>query len=256
MKKLFVLITVPLLILLTSCVAKNPETKTDTQTGETKTSTSTLSAEEEAFNNSGQAKAIVDETDLWQIYENKEVWFSFKYPTGTNLIKEQNYKIEPGESYIKVEIKEIGNPVAPNDLTKEQDMKNIEDLSAWKFWVNYDNPIAESKKVSPVWNMFWQDFLVLSRFDVCNVTVERMLVFYFNNKKILITSYAPLMWLKTTFPDYFMLDEENCQTETRWKFNKQAEFYQTLADKKAPAWLQIWYNNFDKIVWTITFNHK
>jgi hypothetical protein len=28
---------------------------------------------EEEFNNSGQAKAIENETDLWQVYENKEV---------------------------------------------------------------------------------------------------------------------------------------------------------------------------------------
>lgn len=253
MKKLAVLIVVPLLILLTSCVAKNPETKT--QTWET-TGTSTISAEEQKFNESGQAKAIVNETDLWQVYENKEVWFSFKYPTGTNLIKEKNYKIEPGESYIKVEIKNIGDKVAPNDLTKEEDMKNIEELSAWNFGVNYDNPIAESKKISAVWNIFGQDFLVLSRFDVCNVTVERVLIFYFNNKKILITSYAPLIGLKTSMPDYFMLDEPNCWAETRWKFDKQKDFYQTLANKKASTLLQIWYNNFDKMVWTVTFDHK
>lgn len=253
MKKLAVLIVVPLLILLTSCVAKNPETKT--QTWET-TGTKTISAEEQKFNESGQAKAIVDETDLWQVYENKEVWFSFKYPTGTNLIKEKNYKIEPGESYIKVEIKEIGKPVAPNDLTKEDDMKNIKELSAWNFGVNYDNPIAESKKVSTVWNIFWQDFLVLSRFDVCNVTVERVLIFYFNNKKILITAYAPLMWLKTTAPDYFILDKENCGEETRWNYDKQKDFYQTLVDKKWPTNIQLWYNDFDKMVWTVTFDHK
>jgi hypothetical protein len=74
--------------------------------------------------------------------------------------------------------------------------------------------------------------MVVSRFEVCNVTVERMLVFYFNNKKILITAFAPKDKLKASYPDYFMLDKDNCQTETRWKFDRQAEFYKTLVDNK------------------------
>lgn len=249
-----------LVVLLSSCT--NPRksdsgtgTTMETKTWTTETTTSGAMTEEE-FNNSGQAKAIENETDLWQVYENKEVWFSFKYPTGTNLIKEENYKLDQKLSYIKVEVKDIGNPVAPNDLTKEQDMKNIEDLSAWKFWVYFDNSLKESEKVVSVWNIFGQDLMVVSRFEVCNVTVERMLIFYFNNKKILITAYAPTDTLKVSYPDYFMLDSENCQTETRWKFDKQAEFYQSLVDNKWISDIQLWYNDFDKMIWTVIFDHK
>lgn len=252
MKKTIIFIVVPMLMLLTSCASK-----TDiAQSWETNTSTNALSNAEQEFNDSGRAKAIESESDMWQIYEDKDIWFSFKYPIWTNLITEENYTLDPNQSYIKVEIKNIWDKVAPNDLTKEEDMKNIEDLSAWKFGVNYDNPIQESKKVDTVWNIFWQDFLVLSRFDVCNVTVERVLVFYFNNKKIILTSYAPTSTLRTSATDYFMLDEANCWQDTRWDFDKQKDFYQSLVDNKWPQDIQIWYNDFDKMLETITFDHK
>ncbi|MDD3302871.1 MAG: hypothetical protein PHN31_04890 [Candidatus Gracilibacteria bacterium] len=252
MKKTIIFIVVPMLMLLTSCASK-----TDiAQSGETNTSTNALSNAEQEFNDSGRAKAIESESDMWQIYEDKDIGFSFKYPIGTNLITEENYTLDPNQSYIKVEIKNIGDKVAPNDLTKEEDMKNIEDLSAGKFGVNYDNPIQESKKVDTVGNIFGQDFLVLSRFDVCNVTVERVLVFYFNNKKIILTSYAPTSTLRTSATDYFMLDEANCGQDTRWDFDKQKDFYQSLVDNKGPQDIQIWYNDFDKMLETITFDHK
>jgi hypothetical protein len=53
-----------------------------------------------------------------------------------------------------------------------------------------------------------------------------------------------------------MLDKDNCQTETRWKFDRQAEFYKTLVDNKWVSDIQLWYNDFDKMIWTVTFDHK
>lgn len=196
---------------------------------------------------------VEKEPDLWKIYDDKEIWLSFNYPTNYELITSDDFSIEPWQTYIKIESKKIWVQNKPTDLSKVDENKNMNDLASWKYWVNYDNPYSESKKVDKIWSFFWQDFLVLSRFDICSVTLERKLLFYFFDKQIVITSYAPINILKSTMNEYFTTDKENCWNETKWIFDKQKDFYKTLVEKKAPEEIQTWYDNFDKIINTINF---
>ncbi len=211
---------------------------------------------EEEFNESGRAKAIEGETDLWQLYENFEVGVSLKYPSDIVLLEENEYNENPKQVYIKVETKDMGEKVTPLDFSKEDEMKNVEALTNGEFGLESNFVFVPSKNVKSVGFLYAQDFMVLSRFEVCDVTLERKLLFYFNNQQIIITLYASINELKETMPDYFVINEENCGEEKIWNFEKQDEFYAKLESGNCSAEIQKWFDDFDQISETVIFAHR
>lgn len=200
-------------------------------------------SKQNATNNDNQSK---------QKYENTNLGISFEYPAQVVLIDE-NTTPSPDQESLKIETKEIGKTQNPSDLSPEDETKNIEALAGGNFGLNIDWPLASSKKVRPVGFLFAQDFVVLSRFDVCNVTLERKLLFYYNNQQVIITLYAPVNKLKATMPDYFTTDSTNCSTEKIWNFDQQEKFYNQLVAGTASPEIQKWYSNFDQISESIIF---
>ena len=93
--------------------------------------------------------------------------------------------------------------------------------------------------------------MVLGRFEVCNVTFERKLLFYNNNYQIVITSSGPEKDIIDSMPQYFEINSSNCGNEKVWDFDKQAQFYQDLVDGKGSDVAQDWFNTFDDIISTI-----
>lgn len=207
---------------------------------------------EEEFNNSWRAKAIESETDLWNFYDNTQVGLSLQYPLNTTLLWDDSYPESDGKIYMKINLKEIweANDEAMS-LTSEEEKENISTLSTWEFWENADFVFDDSKKVIPVWNTFAQDYFVLSRFDVCDVTLERTVLFYFNNKEIKITSYFPKSELQKLMPEIFIKDELNCWPDLMWDNSKQSDFYNALNEENAPEDIQMWFNDFNKMIETI-----
>ena len=215
-----------------------------------------ISPEEKEFNNSGQAKAIEDESDLWPFYNNDEVGISFNYPPGIILLEDGTMMNDTRQSYLDVEIKNIGEQINPWDLDKEESMNNIEALSAGEFGKATGFPFQESQQVKSVGFLFAQDYMVLGRFEVCDVALERKLRFYFNNKEITLTLFGPTNTLKETMFEYSASDANNCGRTIMWNFDKQSEFYQKLKTNQAAPEIQNWYDNFDLISEEIIFAHR
>jgi hypothetical protein len=215
-----------------------------------------ISPEEKEFNESGRAKAIEKETDLWQIYDSPELGFSFNYPMHVKLLKDNEYNEDKGETYIKIRPKDIGTKEWPTDLSLEDEKKNIKTLHRGEFGINRGFSLENSEKVKTVGFLFAQDFMTLARFEVCNVTLERSLIFYFNNKEITITLYGPIDTLKETMSEYFTINEENCFEEKIWDFEKQNDFYEKLVNGNGSSEIQEWFNLFDQISETIIFAHR
>ncbi|MFZ5391934.1 MAG: hypothetical protein ACOZAR_01940 [Patescibacteria group bacterium] len=200
-------------------------------------------SKQNATNNDNQSK---------QKYENADLGISLEYPTQVALI-DQNTTPSLDQKSLKIETKEIGKTQSPSDLDAADEMKNIEALASGSYGFDIDWPLTPSKKVRPVGFLFAQDFLVLSRFDVCNVTLERKLLFYHNNQQIVITLYAPIDKLKTTMSDYFTTDSTNCSTEKIWNFDQQEKFYNQLVAGTASPEIQKWYSDFDQISESVIF---
>ncbi len=210
----------------------------------------------EEFSSAEKLNIDIAKSEKWQVYDNPDIGFSLKYPKNIRLLAESEYPDSKNYTYLKVELKEIGYFETPMEFSKEDAMKTIEALSAGEFGLEYDFPLSASKKVRTVGFLFAQDFLVLARFDMCDVCLERKLLFYFNNKQIVITIFGPVNKLKEAMPEYFTADKDNCGSEKRWDFDKLDTFYQTLEKGNAPTDIQIWYNQFNELSESILFAHR
>ena len=206
--------------------------------------------------NSDEKGAISEGTNGWKKYDNPAVGISFKYPSDIILLKKDDYNIDPEKTHMKVVICNIGETNAPMDLNKEDARRNIEALTGGKFGVEYDFPFPLSKKVKSVGFLFAQDYIVLMRFDMCDVSLERSFLFYYNNKQIIITLYAPINKLKKTMPEYFVVNKEMCGNYKMWNMDKQNEFYKKLVAGNGSKVIQNWYNSFDQICEEIIFAHR
>ena len=189
-------------------------------------------------------------------YDNPAVGFSFDYPKKFHFLKDGNYASDPNQTYLHVELKNIGEKTDPMDFNIEDAMKNIQALNAGKFGLEYGFVFQPSKQVKSVGFLFAQDFLVLARFEICSVVLERKLLFYFNNKQIVITLHAHIKKLKETMPKYFTVNKGNCGDELIWDFDKQEEFYHQLLAGSASPEIQTWFDAFDQITESIIFAHR
>lgn len=250
MKKIFI-VTI-LFVFLSSCNTQDKQDNLQLGNQNTQILNNSGSQQEEDFNNSWRAKAIEKETDLWSLYNNPEVWISFNYPNDVTML-DNNTKKDDSKTYVQVDISDMQQWEWPMRLSNEDEMKNVEALASWKFWIEQDFPLTISEKVKSVGSLFAQDFIVLSRFDICSVTLERKLLFYFNNKQITITLYWPISKLDK---DYLTTNKDNCWDQMIWDTQKQEKLYTSLVDWKANLDIQKWYDYFDKISDTIVFSHK
>src|SRR3989339_381452 len=186
---------------------------------------------EKEFNESGRAKAIEKEEDLWQFYENIFSLFSLKYPHSVSL----NGKNE--------------------DLSLQLIItsKKIETLEDTEYGQDVDWPFGASKKIRKIKNKNAQEFMVLNRFEVCDVNFGRKLYFFNNNYQVVITLKIDPKIIKNSMPNYFTTNKEDCGEELVWDLEKQEDFYNTLKSGQGSPEAQNWFNTFDRIIETIEF---
>jgi len=182
-----------------------------------------ISVEEQEFNDSGRAKAIEDEKDLWMIYENQEMGFSVKYPGDIELNPDK------GEG-LYVMVKEI-NPEEPSMLPQF--------------------PVDGSEEAIVLGEIEAKTSMTLGRFEVCDVTLEREVRFEKNNYEIIIMLKGDTDVLAEEHPEYFTLNEENCGDMSIWDFDKQSDFFKQLEIGEGGIKTQEWFDKFDDIASTI-----
>ena len=200
---------------------------------------------EEEFNNSGRAKAIEDETDLWQLYSDEGGLITMKYPHNIELGKDLLVAID------EIDTLEEELPMGYGKLAA---LENQEALTNGNYGSDVDWPLEASKKVRKIGEINAQDFMVLSRFEICDTTFERKTLFYYNGHQIEIILKGPADEIKESMPEYFSKNEENCGEMIIWNFDKQEDFYKTLKKGKGSEVTQEWFDLFDKIVNTIELN--
>jgi len=206
-----------------------------------------ISAEEAAFNASGQAKAVENETDLWQFYEDQKTGFTLNYPHDVVLSERKN---DDGfQLFIRSEkIDGLEGTMGYGQETAEQ---NVIKLASGDYGQEVDFPLPESKKIRKIGDKNAQEFMVLTRFEICDVALERKLYFFNNDHQIVITLSAPKNSVLDEIDDYLTTNEENCGDQKIWDFEKQKLFYEDLVNGKGGEKIQHWFDTFDKIAKTI-----
>jgi len=210
--------------------------------------TAPISEEEKEFNDSGSAKAIEDITDLWQFYEDTNAGLTIKYPNNVTLNGDDEDSLR-----LRISSESIDGLEGTMGFNEETARGNMEKLRLGVYGKNVDSPIGASMRVRNIGDTNAQEFMVLSRFEVCSVTFERKLYFFHNNNQIVITLVGPKSIVENS-PEYFTTNEENCGTEQIWNFEKQNQFYTDLASNQGSAIAQEWFDTFEDIVDTIELN--
>jgi len=205
--------------------------------------------QEEKFNESGQAKAIVDESDLWMVYENEEAEFSFKYPGNVSMEKEEGKMLL---SVNVIDIDEMENE-APLGFGKKMALENKKALENKEYGKDVDFPLQNSKEVRELNLTNAQEFMVLSRFEVCDVAFERKLYFFNNDQQIIITLKSDKENIVKEMPEFFATNKENCGEEKIWNFDLQETFYDNLINGAGSKTALGWFKAFDEVVNTIKF---
>lgn len=199
-----------------------------------------VSKEEQEFRDSGRAKAIIDETDLWMFHEEEDAGFSIRYPHNVELGKNLDIRVDAIETL-----------EGTMGYGRDTALQNRDALKQGNYGKHVDFALDVSQEVLEVGDAHAQQFMVLGRFEVCDITFERKLYFFHNNYQIVLTLFGPKEEIITASPEYFTKDPSNCGDYDMWDHEKQADFYTELEDKKAPEVSQEWFDTFEKIVGTI-----
>lgn len=180
-------------------------------------------------------------TDSWKTYTNNEAGFSLKYPSYITLIDQQ----DPSKIILTITAEKL------SDIPEDLPMFMGRDY-ALKEKAQLENKKGETDislgKLNGVTNV------VLSRFEVCSVIMDRRLTFYPNDYKVTLTFSAPIESVMTDMPEFFMKDSENCGNQTVWNRESSENFISTLLNNKGKGIAQIWYNTFEEVVGTIELN--
>jgi len=206
-----------------------------------------ISPAEKEFNDSGQAKAIEDETDLWKFYKDIDAGFSFKYPHDVSIEK------ATGSMPLSVTIQDVEGLADTMGFNEETARANMEALANGEYGEHVDFALEASRKVINLGKVNAQEFMVLGRFEVCSITFIRNLYFFNNDKQIVIRLGLPTRETGiNSMPEYFQTNEENCGDDPVWKFDEMPRFYDNLANGSGTGAVQHWFDTFDKIVNTIS----
>ena len=208
-----------------------------------------INEEEQAFLDSGRAKAIEDESDLWQLYEDREAGFWFQYPFDVGLSPDS-----VGQPYVmSVDVSPVEGLEGTMGYNEATALENLTALKSGLYGEAVDFPWQESKKLRQVGKVHAQDFVVFGRFEVCDVTLERKLYFFSGGRQAVLTLSVPRHDLAAAISDYLAVDAANCGDEPVWGPGEQGRLYVDLASGQAPAAVQRWYDRFDEIVGTMRF---
>ncbi len=245
MKKTFILFIVSFLLILSGCSWK-PSASPAGQ--DEPRQEADMSQEEKDFNASGQAKAILDETDMWMYHVEEGPNFGIKYPHDVDLNERG-----ANDLLLTVESKKVGELDGTMGFNKETALKNMASLANKEYGEPVDWPVPGSKRVASRGSLNAQNFMVAGRFDICDVAFEDKLYFFKDNYQIVITLIGDKDAIMESMPEYFEADAENCSGKKRWSENKQSEFYQAVMDGTASEEAKYWNDLFYKIIATIEF---
>lgn len=135
----------------------------------------------------------------------------------------------------------------------DQKSAQIEEASLAKgeFGTIRDWSATSSEKVIKIGDLFAKEYATFSRFEVCDVALERILRFYRNGYRVTIIFSGNKEKIMAENPDYFLQDKKSCGEELMWNFQADdyitAKFYQNLVDQKLTGAAAEWFNDFDLI---------
>ncbi len=164
-------------------------------------------------------------------------------------------KIDPSREDVQlaVEVTKISNMPAQAPLGYDQTTSRKDEASLAKgdFGEQVDMPVKTSEKVVKIYpDLNAKEFVVLQRFDVCDVTFQRIAIFYSNHYQVKMTLAGNAKKIIEENPSYFGEDKSNCSGQKVWTRKDgdavHEDFVKALQDGKLTGVnTRNWYNVFD-----------
>lgn len=264
-RRVYVFLVLVITFVLTSCAHNEIETnspvkqegqqevKKEEKLNTEKNQTHIINADEQEFNNSGRAKAIEDETDLWQYFETEAARFGLKFPHDVSRHEPED---EQSDLVLNIGIEAVEGLEGTMGYDEVTARKNLDLLSKREYGKEVDFPFPLSKKVKNLGSVNAQDFMVFGRFEICDARFERVLYFINNGYQVVINLSAKADKVIAENMGYFRTDKKNCGDEMIWDLDKWEEFYSTLPESSEDSLTRRWFEVFDDIVDTIEFYNK
>ncbi len=193
------------------------------------------------------------ETD-WSFYEDKRAGFSLRYPKEIKMIKEGELLDDFEEIALSVMSRKIDSLDYPSGYNKKTALNDRGELAKGNYGKGPDWPIESSKEVRDLGEINGQEFIVLGRFEECDVIFERKLIFYHNDYQIVVTLQGNKENIISENPQYFYSKEESCGDLKIWtqtKVDPRDEFYEELKSDELDGSAQEWFVLFDEIMSTL-----
>lgn len=161
-------------------------------------------------------------------------------------------KIDSSDEKVQlmVEVTKISDMPATAPLGYDQTTSRKDEASLLKgdFGQQVDMPVKTSEKVTKIYpDLNAKEFVVLQRFDVCDVTFQRIAIFYSNHYQVKMTLAGNAKSIIEENPSYFGENKANCGDQKVWSGDAVHEdFVKALQEGKLTGQnTGNWYNVFD-----------
>jgi hypothetical protein len=198
-------------------------------------------------------------TSDWQIYNNTEVGFTFKYPIDVALYTEGELD-RNNQTVLSVLIDNINllEEELPFNQGKKAAQEDRDLLQKGEYGLSLGMSVEESKEVKKLDGINSKRSLSLTGLDVCTINFIRSLVFYKDNYRVIITYSGPKNLFISDNPNYFLLENKECSSLPMWNFNNNSPelFYTDLINGNTSKSVNAWYSTFDQIISTFKFTDQ
>lgn len=200
-------------------------------------------------------------------FENEEAGFSLIIPEGVELMDAEHLvPSSTGSIALTVRVDSVDGLEEAGLYSKGMAEEVMQNLEKGELGPGLDFEEEKSEKIVSLGNLNAREGMIFGRFEVCNVTFERILVFYPKKDdkvyQVVLNLRMPNEKMIPAFPDYFHTDPDNCGEELAWI--QQAEtgenmrifskFHHYEVQKNEHPLIKEWNTAFDAIKESIKFN--
>jgi hypothetical protein len=186
------------------------------------------------------------------MFQNSQAGFAFVYPhDGLALYSCQCRDPEYGGFSLDVDISKLESM---QGTMLENALEEMDALANGEFGPDNDFSYLPSRNVIELGGVYVKEYMVLSRYDVCDVTFERIAVFYNKGYQVRIALAADSEQIIGEAEEYFTTDEINCLEEKIWAEGGREAFYDAVASGNAGQTANKWYGAFKDIMHLLQIN--
>ncbi|MDP6575163.1 MAG: hypothetical protein QF755_01570 [Candidatus Peribacteraceae bacterium] len=200
-------------------------------------------------------------------FTNEEVGFSLIVPEGVELLSADHLvPSSTGSIALTVRVDDVSELEEAGLYSKQSAEEVIKNLEKGELGPGLDFEEEKSEKIVSLGTLNAREGMIFGRFEVCDVTFERILVFYPKKDdktyQVVINLSMPNEKMIPAFPDYFHKDADNCGDELVWI--QQAEtgenmrifskFHHYEVQTNEHSLIKEWNETFEEIKGGIKFN--